>query len=383
MPNIYIWTRQPTSESDDQVGNHIMSTDTDGPMNVSLKNILSYILFEKSGMTESQFENAFSDRDIARSLLQKVLSEKGAILNAEQQECANLPKRTLPLADALKLTSGVRQPLGNMLVKSRVITREQLDQALNVQQQTGEKIGEICARLGMLDASALDAFLKSQQESQQTLPVQAAFKIGDILVASGHITKEQLNESLEQQKHSHKKLGEILVEKGYVEQQHVEHGIRLQQMLVTAALGTVMSLSSVGSAEAGHSSSVATASVQVSVVIKPVARVKVLHQEPRIEITRQQIAQGYIDVALASSIEVRTNVPTGCLLTIENHGGPFREVYVNGLGNEIQLQAGNGWVIMPYTPVPKTLELSYRFMLAADARPGSYPWPMQITATLM
>lgn len=355
----------------------------DIPLNATLKRMLGYILIDKSGMTTEQFESAFIDRDAACNLRQKILSQKGALCTEGQHEPSQLTERAIPLADALKLTSGVRQPLGHMLVNSRFITVEQLDQALEIQQETGERIGEIFSRLGILEAATVDEALRSQQKQQQTVPVQAAFKIGEILVASGHITNEQLNESLEIQKQSNKKLGEILVEKGYVAQHHVEHGIRLQHMLVTAAVGTVLSLSSMKEAEAAPSGMTSTTTIQATAVVKPVARAKMLYQQPQLEITSQHIAQGYIEVSHASRIELRNNSPSGFILTFENQGEPFRDVYVNGFENQVQLHSGTAWVLMPYTPVSKTLELSYRFVLAEHTTPGSYPWPLQITATLM
>jgi hypothetical protein len=33
--------------------------------------------------------------------------------------------------------------------------------------------------------------------------------------------------------------------------------------------------------------------------------------------------------------------------------------------------------------MPNTMEVSYRIMLADDARPGSYPWPFQLSAMII
>jgi len=356
-------------------------------MNDELKKLLGYILVGRHGISEQQFEHALTDRNAACSLSEHIPSQQGIALSDRDDKPRRLAARTTLMLEALKLASGVRQPLGHLLLEFGMITQGQLEHALEVQQQTGEQIGGVLVRLGMLDVSALEDILKTQLQQQnlkQSAPTPVTVRIGDILVASGHISREQLNESIGDQKNSNKKLGEILVEKGYVQQHQVEHGIRMQQMLVAAALSAVVSISSLGrEAEAGSSSNVSTASLHVSVVIKPVARVKVLYQQPNIEITSKHIAQGYIEIPRASSIEVRNNSPSGYLLSIENKGGPFRDVYVNGLGSEIQLNSGTGWVLMPYTPVPKAMDVSYRIVLSADARPGSYPWPFQISAMLI
>jgi hypothetical protein len=350
---------------------------------VIIKKLLSCILVGKYGLSEELLERAFLDLNFAQDLLQQVLSQERPLLINGEDECRWGTKKTIAVSDALILVSRVRQPLGKLLLTSGMITQEQLEQALELQQQTGERIGEVFVRLGILDAPVRDDALRTQQQQQKTGPVPAAIKIGEILVASGHLTQEQLQQSLQLQKNSDKKLGEILVERGYVKQKHVDQGIHLQHMLVTAAISTIVSLSSIKDVEAASSSNVSTASLHISVVIKPAARLKVLYQQGQLEITSEHIDQGYIEIAGASSIEVRNNSPSGYLLNVENLGGPFRDVLVNGLGNEIQLHGNNAWVLMPYTPIPKTLNLSFRVMLSRDTRPGSYPWPFQLNAAVL
>jgi hypothetical protein len=161
------------------------------------------------------------------------------------------------------------------------------------------------------------------------------------------------------------------------------YGLHLQQMFVAAALSALVSISAVGQVEAGPSGNVSSATVHVSATVKPVAKVTVLYQLPQLEITSQNIAQGYLEIPNASRLEVRSNSPSGYLLSIENQGGPFRDVIVSGLGGEVQLNRGTGWILMPYAPMPNTMEVSYRIMLADDARPGFYPWPFQLSAMII
>jgi len=318
--------------------------------------------------------------------MRDVMSQKGDRLGCGVDGNNRPALKTTLMPDAIEVASGVRQPLGRLLLECGKITQEQLEQALEVQRQ----IGPVLVRLGALDNSTLEDTLQSQlqhQKQKQSTPTPVAFRIGEILVASGHISREQLNESIEHQKNSDKKLGEILVEKGYV-QQHlvdlVEHGIHLQQMLVTAALSAVVSISSLDrEAEAGSSGGTSSATVHVSATVRPIAIAKVLYQQQQIEITSKDIAQGYVEIPNASRIEVRSNNHSGYLLSIENQGGPFRDVYVSGLGSEVQLNGGTGWVLMSYTQMPRTMDVSYRIMLSDDARPGSYPWPFQVSAMLI
>jgi hypothetical protein len=210
-------------------------------------------------------------------------------------------------------------------------------------------------------------------ESMHTI----SHRLGELLIAAGQITREQLNDTLEHQKHSTKKIGELLVDRGYVHQKQVDHGLRLQQILVSAALGTAVALSLPVKAEAGGSS----AGFKVTSVVKRVARVKVLQQQQQIVITSENIAQGYLEMSAASRLEVRNSSLAGYMITFEVQEGPFRQVVIRGLGTELHISFGSGWLLMPHSRTPELLELTYRFILPADVRPGTYPWPIQISAS--
>jgi hypothetical protein len=203
----------------------------------------------------------------------------------------------------------------------------------------------------------------------------SSFNLGSILIASGQITREQLDTTLEQQKHSSKKIGELLVESGYVQQNHVDQGLRLQQILVSAVLGTAIALSGPANTEAGGS--VATFNATASV--KKIARITVLHQQSQMVITSANINQGYLDVPVASRLQIRNSSLSGYMISFEVQEGPFQHILVNGLGTELQVNVGNGWLLKPHSRSPDLLELTYRFILSADAKPGTYPWPIQIT----
>ena len=49
----------------------------------------------------------------------------------------------------------------------------------------------------------------------------AYMRLGDLLVASGVITNEQLNKALELQKKSKQRLGDVLIENKFITEQHL------------------------------------------------------------------------------------------------------------------------------------------------------------------
>jgi len=112
------------------------------------------------------------------------------------------------------------------------------------------------------------------------------------------------------------------------------------------------------------------------------ATLRILHQERTLVVTPEDVARGYVDAPAASRIEVRNNSRGGCLLVFEGVAGPdapFGRVSVRGLGRDVEIGPGGGFVPHSYAPAPVTAELSYRFSLDRDALPGTYPWPLQVS----
>src|SRR5438105_5316471 len=65
---------------------------------------------------------------------------------------------------------------------------------------------------------------------------QAAPKLGEILVAQGKITQEQLTIALERQKTTGRRLGEELVKAGFVKRAVVSRALRIQRRIVFGAM---------------------------------------------------------------------------------------------------------------------------------------------------
>jgi hypothetical protein len=125
-----------------------------------------------------------------------------------------------------------------------------------------------------------------------------------------------------------------------------------------------------------------SASLAVTVVVPPRALLSVESEPSSLRITEEDVARGYVDVPKASRFQVRTNTPSGWLVEFQVEKGPYRSIEVTGLGGPSQVSASGGWIAQPYpgTTRPVPLELGYRFLLSADARPGVYPWPVALAA---
>lgn len=66
-----------------------------------------------------------------------------------------------------EMLASARGPLGEALIRAKVITSEQLLQALKLQSREGGRLGEILVALGHLTQETLDAFLASQRSVTQ------------------------------------------------------------------------------------------------------------------------------------------------------------------------------------------------------------------------
>ncbi|CAB5162928.1 hypothetical protein D3OALGA1CA_5170 [Olavius algarvensis associated proteobacterium Delta 3] len=86
----------------------------------------------------------------------------------------------------------------------------------------GPRLGDVLIRYGYL----------TEEQLQEALDIQR-MKLGEVLVESGHITRAQLTHALlDQQRNSHRKLGEVLRELGYATAQDIRWGLsRLNRKL--------------------------------------------------------------------------------------------------------------------------------------------------------
>jgi len=96
--------------------------------------------------------------------------------------------------------------IGQRLIEAGFLTEEQLREALVAQTETGLLLGEVCILKGWL----------SYKQVKECLP-ELRSRLGEKLMAHGFITIEQLWLALLEQRHSGWRLGEILVNRGWVD----------------------------------------------------------------------------------------------------------------------------------------------------------------------
>jgi len=110
--------------------------------------------------------------------------------------------------------------LGDILVQKGCISERELKKALDYQKIHGGLLGNILVDSGLVDESEI-------LESTKLIPVKG--RLGELLIALGVLTEEQLNVALEFQQKSGGALGEILLSLGLVDAQTLFRTIATQQ----------------------------------------------------------------------------------------------------------------------------------------------------------
>lgn len=287
------------------------------------------------------------------------------------------------LEDILDTAAGPREPVGELLVKAGRITRPQLDQALEEQKQGGEKLGQILVRKSWLSEPELTALLAFQERlGAQSTRKAGPLHLGNLLVSAGKISQGQLQDAVHRQSESKKRIGETLVEAGYTTEQHVSQSLTLQRILVGTALAALL-IMSMAPGKARASSASRSAQFRVSATVSPYVRLDVLQQQPLLTITTEDVKRGYVDVPGGTSLRTRTNDRNGFLVNFDARSNVFQRVTITGLGTAVEIGAQGGAVRAAYAGPETSSQVGYRFFLAQGVQSGSYPWPLQISASVM
>ena len=195
-------------------------------------------------------------------------------------------------ADGLQLlAAGERQRLGDLLQAAQRLSGAQLKDALAAQRRSGAKLGEILIQRGLLNALERDVVLAFQQRQSGQVRNATKLCLGNVLVASCAITREQLADTLQYQSAYGGRLGEALIATGHLSEQQINHGLQLQRKLIAAVLLAALALASAvhtGKAQASNK----RAGVRVTALARASAQLRTDHQPTHIKVSAKDIARG-------------------------------------------------------------------------------------------
>lgn len=126
----------------------------------------------------------------------------------------------------------------------------------------------------------------------------------------------------------------------------------------------------------------ASESAQMRVSVHVVARaVLTIEQQPSsIEVTAADVARGYVQLDRVVSFKVRSNARNGYMMRFEQTSADFTKAIVSWSSNLVTVSGEGAW--LRQTAVLTTLSdvLSVRLLLAAGTTPGTYSFPLVISA---
>ena len=287
--------------------------------------------------------------------------------------------RHLGQIDSLKsLASGQRQLFGELLRSVRRVTSYQVLDALDEQRRNHKKMGEILVERGWLSAAECEVVLAFQQHQDEQTKKPTKLLLGNLLVATGKISPQQLQDGLQKQALHGGQLGQVLVAAGHVSEHHVTHVLHLQKKLLAAVLLTALALACAMAPDTALAAG-QMASVQVSAVIRPSAHLQTNFQATQLHITEADIARGYVEIPGASRFSVVT--PKGGHYFVDFHprSDLFHSVHIEGLGSQVELGAEGGSVTQSGAGLAgANSTLNYRFQLKPGVQAGIYDWPLQL-----
>lgn len=212
------------------------------------KRAIGQILLDGKFVSPRALNRALDEQKRTKELLGQVLVRMGVLKESDVNAPLLIQGHLNQIEDAVRLAAGKRQLLGALLVHSGRISGDQLDHAIAEQKRTGEKLGEVFVRLRMLTELQLKGLLDLQHN--QELGTQSPLRLGELLIATGCITREQLDLALNKQTQTGKRLGEVLVAEGYLSRTQVNHGMRLQKMLCNSVVAAILSFGVTATASA-------------------------------------------------------------------------------------------------------------------------------------
>jgi len=154
-------------------------------------------------------------------------------------------KQRLQPSSSLKLSgeqsTGIRTMsellLGQILIECEVIERPHLIEALKLQAQKGLRIGKALVKLGHLTDEQLETALQQQRQlAQDSAPDGAGqslkqlheLTLGEILTRINAVSEEDVADAMNVQRATGKRLGEALVELGATTWERIQEAVKIQ-----------------------------------------------------------------------------------------------------------------------------------------------------------
>lgn len=209
---------------------------------------LGEILLEYQAISRWQLARALQEQGLRPVRIGELLVQLGYTTRGKVEQA--LSDQAIGVTSC---TAAPRVQLGQLLLQIHRITPEQLHHALEEQRETHDYLGNVFIRQQVLTEVELEDLLATQlwlhyragggsHQIETATPIRK--KIGEILVDTHQLTREQLEQAVDEQHRSGlRRLGDILVEKGFLPLKELGRALRLQKRLATLLMGSALGVS--------------------------------------------------------------------------------------------------------------------------------------------
>lgn len=196
---------------------------TDINMDSDLRQFVGEILLESDKITLKDLEEAIEEQKHTQELLGQIFVRKG--LMGENELLHFLEKQ---LNTRLEASADPHKRIGEILLNGKAITRWQLSQALSEQGQKRKKVGQILIEKGYATRGHVEQALSHQCIGDCPQTPKERKSLGTLLLQSHRLTPVQLQEALDEQKHTHEYLGDLLIRKAWITEEELEDVLVVQ-----------------------------------------------------------------------------------------------------------------------------------------------------------
>ena len=122
---------------------------------------------------------------------------------------------------------------------------------------------------------------------------------------------------------------------------------------------------------------------EMNVSVRVLGRTLLTIVEPptTITVTNEDVRRGYLDLPQALGFNVRSNVREGYVVRFEALPEPFVRAHIRWQRvHAVVGRSHEAWVSQPYTQGTQSVRADVRLDLGPQTTPGTYTWPLQVSA---
>jgi mannitol/fructose-specific phosphotransferase system IIA component len=194
------------------------------------------LLVSAGFVTVEAIESGLARQRLENRKLGELIVDLGMLEQADLDAVLAI-QNDLRAGHAEDIAAVVGSRLGAILVASNCVSKSELDRALTQLKDSEDRLGVTLIREGALGSAQLSAALVLQ--GQFYARRSERFKLGRMLVESGVVSEQALQEAIVRQKVNGKRLGETLLELGAISKPALDAGLSRQRRLIAAAIAAI------------------------------------------------------------------------------------------------------------------------------------------------